>query len=53
MVEGRGKSDALAGLPVDLSGLTNLQWMANMPDPRDFYRVSRAILMLLLFRRPA
>ena len=39
VVEGRGKVDGLAGLPVDLSGLTNLHRMANTPDPRNFYRV--------------
>ena len=50
VVEGRGKSDALAGLPVDLSGLTNLNRMANTPDPRDFYVVSRAVLMPSLWR---
>ena len=36
VVEGRGTSDALAKLPVDQSGLTNLNRMANTPDPRDF-----------------
>ena len=50
VVEGRGKADGLAGLPVDLSGLTNLNRMANTPDPRDFYRVSRVILMPSLWR---
>jgi glycosyltransferase involved in cell wall biosynthesis len=50
VVEGRGTSDALAGLPVDLSGLTNLNRMANTPDPRDFYRVSRVVLMPSLWR---
>jgi glycosyltransferase involved in cell wall biosynthesis len=50
LVEGRGTSDALARLPVDLSGLTNLNRMANTPDPRDFYRVSRAVLMPSLWR---
>ena len=50
VVEGRGKSDALAGLPVDLSGLANLHRMANTPDPRDFYRVSRVVLMPSLWR---
>ena len=50
VVEGRGKSDALACLPVDLSGLTNLHRMANTPDPRDFYGVSRAVLMPSLWR---
>ena len=50
VVEGRGTSDALAALPVDLSGLTNLSRMANTPDPRDFYRVSRVVLMPSLWR---
>ncbi len=50
VVEGRGKSDALAGLPVDLSGLSNLNRMANTPDPRDFYRVNRVVLMPSLWR---
>ena len=49
-VEGRGTTDALARLPVDLSGLTNLNRMANTPDPRDFYRVSRVVLMPSLWR---
>ncbi len=50
VVEGRATSDTLAAIPVDLSGLTNLHRMANTSDPRDFYRVSRAILMPSLWR---
>jgi glycosyltransferase involved in cell wall biosynthesis len=50
VVEGRATSDTLAALPVDLSSLTNLSRMANTPDPRDFYRVSRAVLMPSLWR---
>ncbi len=50
VIEGRGTSDALARLPIDLSGLTNLNRMANTPDPRDFYRVSRAVLVPSLWR---
>ncbi len=50
VVEGRGTADGLAGVPVDLSGLENLHRMANTPDPRDFYRVSRAVLMPSLWR---
>jgi glycosyltransferase involved in cell wall biosynthesis len=50
VVEGRGTSAALARLPVDLSGLTNLHRMGNTPDPRDFYRVSRAVLVPSLWR---
>jgi glycosyltransferase involved in cell wall biosynthesis len=50
VVEGRATSNTLAALPIDLSGLTNLSRMANTPDPRDFYRVSRAVLMPSLWR---
>jgi glycosyltransferase involved in cell wall biosynthesis len=50
VVEGRGTSDALGELPIDLSSLTNLNRMANTPDPRDFYRVSRIVLMPSLWR---
>jgi GT2 family glycosyltransferase len=50
IIEGRGKANGLAGLPVDLSCLTNLNRMANTPDPRDFYGVSRAALMPSLWR---
>jgi glycosyltransferase involved in cell wall biosynthesis len=50
VVEGRGTSEALGKLPVDLSGLTNLHRMANTPDPRHFYRVSRAVLVPSLWR---
>jgi glycosyltransferase involved in cell wall biosynthesis len=50
VVEGRGTADGLASLPIDLSGLTNLHRMANTPDPRDFYRVTRVVLMPSLWR---
>ena len=50
VVEGRGGVDWLARLPIDLSKLENLHRMANTPDPRDFYRVSRAVLVPSLWR---
>ncbi len=50
VVESRGTADGLGRLPVDLSGLTNLHRMANTPNPRDFYRVSRAVLVPSLWR---
>jgi glycosyltransferase involved in cell wall biosynthesis len=50
VVEGRGTSDWLARLPLDLSELTNLNRMANTPDPRDFYRLTRALLVPSLWR---
>jgi hypothetical protein len=37
-------------VPVDPSALANLNRMANTPDPRDFYRVSRVVLMPSLWR---
>jgi glycosyltransferase involved in cell wall biosynthesis len=45
VVEARGTADGLANVGLDLSGLKNLHRMANTPDPRDFYRVARAVLM--------
>jgi glycosyltransferase involved in cell wall biosynthesis len=45
VVEGRKKADGLANVGLDLSGLTNLHRMANTPDPKQFYRVSRAVLV--------
>jgi glycosyltransferase involved in cell wall biosynthesis len=50
VVEGRGRVDGLASVPPDLSGLANLNRMANTPHPRDFYRVSRVVLMPSLWR---
>ena len=45
IVEGRAAAGELGRLPLDLSHLTNLNWMANTPDPRDFYRVTRIMLV--------
>jgi glycosyltransferase involved in cell wall biosynthesis len=45
IVEGRAAAGELGRLPLDLSHLTNLNWMANTPDPRDFYRVTRVMLV--------
>ena len=50
VVEGRGGSDWLARLPLDLSGLENLHRMANTPEPKDFWRASRAVLVPSLWR---
>ena len=50
VVEGRGGADWLGQVRLDLSHLKNLHVMANTPDPRDFYRVSRIILMPSLCR---
>jgi len=50
VVEGRSGADTIAEVGVDLSGLTNLHRMANTPEPRDFWRVSRAVLVPSLWR---
>ena len=50
IVEGRGGVNWLSRTGLDLSGLKNLNVMANTPDPRDFYRVSRMVLMPSLWR---
>ena len=50
VVEGRGKADWVGRTGLDLSGLTNLHVMANTPDPRDFYRVSKVLLMPSLWQ---
>jgi glycosyltransferase involved in cell wall biosynthesis len=50
VVEGRGGADRLRQTGLDLGGLTNLHRMANTPDPRHFYSVSRAVLMPSLWQ---
>lgn len=45
VVEGREGVGRLGELDIRLDGLSNLHRMANTPDPRDFYRVSKIILM--------
>ena len=53
VVEGRGSADWLARVPLDLSNLTSLHRMASTPDPRDFYRVTRALVVPSLWRENA
>lgn len=50
VVEGRGRTGGLADCGLDLSGLENLHTMANTPEPKDFYKVSRAVLVPSLWR---
>ena len=50
VVEGRGNADWLGRLPVDLSGLRNLNRMANTTEPVDFWKVTRVALMPSLWR---
>jgi glycosyltransferase involved in cell wall biosynthesis len=50
VVEGRGKASWLERTGLDLRGLGNVYVMANAPDPRDFYKASRVVLMPSLWR---
>ena len=45
VVEGRGKADWLSRCDLDLNGVTNLHRMPTTPDARQFYAVSRVILV--------
>jgi glycosyltransferase involved in cell wall biosynthesis len=45
VVEGRGKADWLARTGLDVRSLGNVFVLENTPDPRDFYAVSRVVLM--------
>jgi glycosyltransferase involved in cell wall biosynthesis/GT2 family glycosyltransferase len=45
MVEGVGRNRFLSKLGVNLSGLKNLTIMPNTPDPRNFYAVTKLLLM--------
>jgi len=49
VVEGRCGADWLVRTGVDLRGVKNMSLMANTPDPRDFYRVSKLVLVPSLF----
>ncbi len=53
IVESRAGADDLGKLPLELSELGNLHRMANTPDPRDFYRVSRIMLVPSLIENAA
>src|SRR5262245_21773288 len=50
VVESRGSADWLAQVPVDLSWCQNLHAMEMTPDPRDFYRVTRVLLVPSLWK---
>jgi glycosyltransferase involved in cell wall biosynthesis len=45
VAEGRGKAAWLQQTGLDLGALGNLFMMTNTPDPRDFYQVSKVVLM--------
>jgi glycosyltransferase involved in cell wall biosynthesis len=50
IVEGRGEAGWLDRTGLDIGGLGNVFVMANTFDPRDFYQVSRVVLMPSLWR---
>ena len=50
VVEARAGADWLARTGVDLYGVGNMSLMANTPDPRDFYRVTKIMLVPSLFK---
>jgi glycosyltransferase involved in cell wall biosynthesis len=45
VIESRGQARSFAQTGVNLHDLTNLHWMGNTSDPRDFYRVAKLVLM--------
>jgi glycosyltransferase involved in cell wall biosynthesis len=53
IVEGRAGADDLGRLGLDLSGLENLNRMANTADPREFYQMSRVFLVPSLVENAA
>jgi glycosyltransferase involved in cell wall biosynthesis len=50
VVEGRGQADWLSQVGIDFSSHKSLFRLANTADPRQFYRVSRVVLMPSLCR---
>jgi glycosyltransferase involved in cell wall biosynthesis len=50
VVEGRAKAGWLVRAGLQPAELPNLYVMANTPDPRDYYRVSRVVLMPSLWQ---
>jgi glycosyltransferase involved in cell wall biosynthesis len=50
VVEGRAKASWLARTGLDFRKAKNLFSMANTPDPRDFYKVSRIVVMPSLWQ---
>ena len=45
VVEGRGQRNLLPEAEVDLRRLPNIDWLKNTADPRQFYRLTKLILM--------
>jgi glycosyltransferase involved in cell wall biosynthesis len=50
VVEGRGRADWLGRCGVDLTGVRSVHRMANTPDPRTFYRISRVVVVPSVWR---
>ena len=45
VVETRGQRELLAQIGLDVRGLPNVQWMGATTDPRDFYKLTKFVLM--------
>jgi glycosyltransferase involved in cell wall biosynthesis len=45
VVEGRGGAEWLQRVPIDLSGLRNLHLMRSTPRPKEFYALTRVVLV--------
>lgn len=52
VVESRGTATWLDQVSLDLEAAGNIHVMENTPDPRDFYQVSRLVLMPSLWEEP-
>ena len=50
VVEGRGRTDWLAKCGIDTARFEAVRRMANTPDPRAFYRLSRVVLVPSVWR---
>lgn len=50
VVEARGKADWLGRCGVDLRGVRSISKMANTPDPRQFYRLTRTVVVPSVWR---
>jgi glycosyltransferase involved in cell wall biosynthesis len=50
VVEGRGRTDWLGWCGVDLSGVTSFRRLGNTPDPRQFYRQTRLVVVPSVWR---
>jgi glycosyltransferase involved in cell wall biosynthesis/GT2 family glycosyltransferase len=45
VVESRGQPNGLSEIGLDLKKLPNIRWMENTVDPRDFYKLTKMVLL--------